>query len=162
MLLVWLVLGIALLLFELHHLAFYALFVAIGAFAAGLVAALAADAYLVQGGVAVGTSIFGVVAIRPYAEQMYQSHRHPGRGARGVHGGLVGAEALTLDEVGDLHQVGHVRLAGERWLAVSGGQTIAANTRVVVTQVQGTTLTVWPTEISPIAPHELGREGSEQ
>jgi membrane protein implicated in regulation of membrane protease activity len=161
-LLAWLVLGIVLLLFELHHLAFYALFVAIGAFAAALVAGLAADAYLVQGGVAVGTSIFGVAAIRPYAQEMYQSHRHPGGGARGVHGGLVGAEALTLDVVGDAHHVGHVRMSGERWLAVSGAAPIPANTRVVVTEVRGTTLTVWPTEISPIAPRELGREGSEQ
>jgi membrane protein implicated in regulation of membrane protease activity len=161
-LLVWLVLGIVLLLFELHHLAFYALFVAVGAFAAAAAAGLGPDAYLAQGAVAVGVSIFGVVAIRPYAQQMYQSHRHPGKGARGVHGGLVGAEALTLDEVGDVHHVGHVRLAGERWLAVSGGDCIAANTRVVVTQVQGTTLTVWPTEVGPIAPHELGREGSGQ
>jgi membrane protein implicated in regulation of membrane protease activity len=160
--LAWLVLGILLLLFELHHLAFFALFGAIGAFAASVVAGIAPDAYALQGGVAVATAIFGVVAVRPYAQEMYRSHRHPGKGARGVHGGLVGAEALTLDEVGDMHQVGHVRMSGERWLAVSGAGRIAANTRVVVTEVQGTTLTVWPAEISPIATHELGTEGTGQ
>jgi membrane protein implicated in regulation of membrane protease activity len=57
----------------------------------------------------------------------------------------VGQEALTLDEVGDIARVGHVRLVGERWLAVSGsGNRIPPDTPVVVTAVQGTTLTVWP------------------
>jgi len=65
--------------------------------------------------------------------------------ARGVHGGLVGQEALALDEVGDAHAVGHVRLVGERWLAVSGsGVVIPPGTTVLVTQVQGTTLVVLP------------------
>ena len=158
----WLVFGIVLLLVELHHLAFYALFVAVGAFVAAAVALIAPDAYLLQGAGAVGVSVFGVVAIRPYAERAYKSHRHTGHVARGVHGGLIGAEAVTLDEVGGAHDVGHVRLAGERWLAISGtdADRIPSGTRVVVTAVQGTTLTVWPSDSSPIPPHELGRDGS--
>ena len=49
--------------------------------------------------------------------------------------------------VGALDQVGHVRLAGERWLAVSGsGTPIPAGTRVLVTAVEGTTLVVWPVD----------------
>jgi membrane-bound ClpP family serine protease len=67
--------------------------------------------------------------------------------ARGVHGGLTGQEAVTLDEVTDAHRVGHVRLAGEKWLAVSGGGgLIAAGTTVLVAAVQGTTLVVWPVD----------------
>jgi hypothetical protein len=62
-----------------------------------------------------------------------------------VHGTLVGEEVITLDVVGDAHAIGHVRLAGERWLATSGsGVEIPAGSKVVVTEVQGTTLTVWP------------------
>jgi membrane protein implicated in regulation of membrane protease activity len=166
-LLAWLVLGIVLILVELHHLAFYALFVAVGALAAALVAAFAPEAYVVQGLVAAGVAVVGVIAIRPYAERAYLSHRRTGSVARGVHGGLLGAEAITLDLVGEAHHVGHVRLAGERWLAVSGTGTIPTGTRVVVTAVHGTTLTVWPADSSPSPPHELGTapegaEGSEQ
>jgi membrane-bound ClpP family serine protease len=75
------------------------------------------------------------------------AHRREGHVARGVHGGLVGQEALTLDEVGDSPRFGHVRLVGERWLAVSGsGAAIPADTPVLVTAVQGTTLVVWPVD----------------
>ena len=160
-LLVWLVLGILLLFFELHHLAFYALFVAVGSFVAALVALVAPDAYVVQGVTAVAASILGVVAVRPYAQAAYQHHRRTGHVARGVHGGLVGVEAMTLDEVGDAHHVGHVRLAGERWLAVSGSMPIPPETPVVVTAVSGTTLTVWPSEGLPRTP-QLGAEGNGQ
>ena len=74
--------------------------------------------------------------------------RHDGHVALGVHGGLVGQEALTLDAVGDSPEPGHVKLVGERWLAVSGsGDTIPAHTKVLVTGLQGTTLTVWPVGI---------------
>ncbi|HEV3226484.1 MAG TPA: hypothetical protein VGZ52_06610, partial [Acidimicrobiales bacterium] len=64
--LVWLVVAVALILFELHHLAFYALFVAVGAFAAGVVAVVAPGAIGLQALVAVGVSIAGVVLVRPY------------------------------------------------------------------------------------------------
>jgi membrane-bound ClpP family serine protease len=66
--------------------------------------------------------------------------------ARGVHGGIVGQQVVTLDEVGDDGAAGHVQLVGERWLAITGdGQRIPPGTPVVVTAVQGTTLVVWPT-----------------
>jgi membrane-bound ClpP family serine protease len=43
-----------------------------------------------------------------------------------------------------------VRLAGERWLAVSSaGLSIPPGTPVVVTAVQGTTLVVWPAQDGP-------------
>ena len=74
-------------------------------------------------------------------------HRHEGKLGRGVHGALVGEEVLTLDVVGDAHHPGHVRLAGERWLAFSGAdRPIPAGTDVLVTAVRGTTLAVWPLE----------------
>jgi membrane protein implicated in regulation of membrane protease activity len=141
----WLVLGVVLLYFELHHLTLYALFGALGAFAAAAVAGLTGLGLLVQGAVAVGVAVVGVGAVRPQMSTVI--HRHPGgMVARGVHGGLIGQDAVTLDEVGTLNQLGHARLAGERWLAVSGtGELIPAKTPVTVTAVEGTTLTVWPT-----------------
>ena len=146
MVIAWLVLGALLLLFEMHHMAFFAMFGAIGSFAAAVVAALAPTAIPVQTGVALGVSAVGVVAVRPFVSRAFDARR-AGFSVKGVHGGLVGHEGVTLDEVGDAHRVGHVRLTGERWLAVSGnGHTLPAGTVVVVTAVQGTTLVVLPVD----------------
>ena len=149
MVLVWLVLVVVLVLLELHHFAFYSVFFALGAFAAGIVAVAAPDAIAAQIIVAIAVSILGVIVARPFVSRVF--HRHKGgHVARGVHGGLVGQEAVTLDEVGDLHHVGHVRLAGERWLAVTGGPMIEPGSTVFVTAVRGTTLEVWPIDFKSI------------
>jgi membrane protein implicated in regulation of membrane protease activity len=142
--LVWVALGIVLLAVELHHLALYLLFVAVGAFAAAGVAGVAPSAIWLQVLVAVLVSVAGIVLARPYVSRALHQ-RTESRPGRGVHGALVGEEVLTLDRVGDEMAPGHVRLAGERWLAVSGSAVpIPAGTPVVVTGVIGTTLTVWP------------------
>ncbi len=155
MLIAWLILGAVLLLFEMHNLAFYAIFGAIGSFAAALVAVVAPSAVPLQVGVAAGVGVAGVVAARPFVSKAFDSRR-TGISIRGVHGGLVGHEAVTLDEVGATHLDGHVRLTGERWLAVSGsGRLIRPGTVVVVTAVQGTTLVVWPVDSLDDAPLEL-------
>jgi membrane protein implicated in regulation of membrane protease activity len=145
---VWLVIGVVLLLAELRHLAFYLLFVGVGCLAAAAVALAAPSAIGAQAAVAVVVAAAGVTAVRPVMSRAFHQHRG-GQVARGVHGGLLGQEALTLDVVGTVHERGHVRLGGERWLAVSGaGQPIRPGTPVVVTAVEGTTLTVWPTDVS--------------
>jgi membrane protein implicated in regulation of membrane protease activity len=156
----WVVLGVLLFLVELRHLAFYALFAAAGSLAAAVVAALAPSAVPLQVGVAVAVGGVGVVAVRPYVSRAF-AHRREGHVARGVHGGLVGQEAVTLDEVGEEPQLGHVRLVGERWLAVSGsGECIPPSTTVLVTAVRGTTLTVWP--VAGIDGGSAGEIGSHQ
>jgi membrane protein implicated in regulation of membrane protease activity len=142
----WLVLGVVLLVVELTHFGFFAVFAALGAFAAALVALVLPDAVALQVLVALAVCGIGIWAFRPLmrAALHNRTDSHP---ARGVHGTLVGEEVLTLDVVGDAGDQGHVRLAGERWLATSGsGQPIPAGKRVVVTGVQGTTLVVWPVE----------------
>jgi membrane protein implicated in regulation of membrane protease activity len=122
------------------------LFGAAGALVAAIVALVAPSAIAVQVVAAVGVGGVGVVAVRPHVSRAF-AHRREGHVARGVHGGLVGQEAVTLDVVGDVDHVGHVRLVGERWLAVSGdGGHIEPGTVVLVTAVQGTTLVVWPTD----------------
>jgi membrane protein implicated in regulation of membrane protease activity len=146
MVVAWIVIGMVLLLVELRHLAFYALFAAAGAFAAAIVAAFLPDVILLQLVVGVAVGGLGIWLLRPRISAAVHDSigSHPGRG---VHGTLVGEEVLTLDQVGDTHQLGHVRLAGERWLAVSGsGIPIPADRRVLVTGVQGTTLVVWPVD----------------
>jgi membrane protein implicated in regulation of membrane protease activity len=162
MVVAWLLFGAVLLLFELHHLAFYALFGTIGSLAAAVVAWLAPSAIGAQAGVAVGVALVGVVAVRPLVSKAFE-HNHGGHVARGVHGGLAGQEAITLDKVGDAHAVGHVRLAGERWLAVSGGEaTISAGTTVLVTAVHGTTLVVLPVDGDVGGTPEIGSPDRDQ
>jgi membrane protein implicated in regulation of membrane protease activity len=152
MVIAWVVLGVGLLLLEMHHQAFYALFGAIGALAGAVVAGFLPEAILLQGFVAVLLTILGVVVARPFVSRAFH-HHHSDHVTRGVHGGLVGQEAIALDRVGDEHSVGHVRLAGERWLAISGGPNIPAGTPVLVTALRGTTLIVWPVDaIDPSIP----------
>jgi membrane protein implicated in regulation of membrane protease activity len=149
----WLVAGVLLIAFELHHTAFYALFVAIGCVAAA-VAALAGGPILVQVAVAAVVSLAGVQFARPAVRRRFRSGRR-GIAARGVHGGLIGQQALTLDDVGPTVRPGHVRLTGERWLAISGGgMVIPAGTSVMVSAVEGTTLVVWPMD-GPFEPPEM-------
>jgi membrane protein implicated in regulation of membrane protease activity len=152
----WLVIGAALLFFELHHMAFYAFFAGIGAIGAAIVALFLPDLIALQAIVAVLLTVVGVVAARPWVSRVFHHQRAGGHVARGVHGGLVGQEAIALDDVGDLHSIGHVRLAGERWLATTGGTRIPAGTSVIVTEVRGTTLVVWPVDELDAQPPAIG------
>ena len=140
---VWLVLGLALIGVELHHWAFYAIFAALGAFAAAAIALASPGALGAQTITAIAVAGVGVVGMRPFVSR-FADLRGGGHVAKGVHGGIVGQEVLTLDEVGDVHHVGHALLAGERWLATSGsGKPLPAHTHAVITAVSGTTLVLW-------------------
>ena len=142
----WIAAGVVLLAIELHHFAFYALFAAVGCFAGAVVAVVAPDAVAVQVIAAVLVAAAGIVLVRPRVSAAL-SARHGGHRTRGVHGGLVGQEVVTLDLVGGVDAVGHVNLAGERWRAVSGADVpLPAGTRVLITGVEGTTLIVWPAD----------------
>ena len=146
MTIVWIAVGVVLIAVELHHMAFYAMFAALGCFAAAAVAAVAPGATAAQVATAVVVAAAGIVLVRGRVSAAV-AHRDEGERVPGVHGGLIGQEVLTLDVVGGLDQVGHVRLAGERWRAVSGSDApIPTGTTVLVTAVQGTTLTVWPVD----------------
>lgn len=141
MALVWILLCVVLVGVELHHMAFFAVFGAAGAGAAAVVAAVAPGAIVLQLIVAVGVSAAGVVLVRPHMSPI-SARRGPGVAVRGVHGGLVGARGLTVDEV-RVDPAGHVKLLGETWLAVTAdGSKIPPSTPVIVTNVVGTTLTV--------------------
>jgi inner membrane protein len=160
MVVAWIVVALALVAFELHHLAFFALFGALGAVAAAIVALAAPNAVGLQLIVAIAVAAVGTLTLRPYVSKIIH-RRSDGHVALGVHGGLVGVHAVTVDLVGEVAaamvagdgsgpRAGHVRLAGEQWLAVSGSDdAIAPHTEVVVTAVNGTTLTVWP--VNPTA-----------
>jgi membrane protein implicated in regulation of membrane protease activity len=154
---VWIAVGVVLIAVELHHMAFYALFAALGCFAAAALSSVAPGAVAGQVATAVLVAAAGIVLVRGRVSAAF-AHRYESEHVPGVHGGLVGQEVLTLDLVGGLDQVGHVRLAGERWRAVSGGDApIPAGTKVLVTAVRGTTLTVWPVDVH-LLPYGPDRE----
>lgn len=140
---VWIIIAVLFLALELHHMAFFAIFVAAGAAAAAIVAAIAPSQHVLQIAVAIAVATIGVLAVRPYVSRTFARHGSASV-VHGVHGGIIGAEVLTIDEIAT-HTPGHVRLLGENWLAVTkDGSTIAPGVLVHVTEVSGTTLTVKP------------------
>lgn len=141
---VWLVAGLLLVGLEVHSQAYYALFLAVGAFAAAIAVGVGSPIWL-SGVVFAAVAIGGVELVRPSLKRMSDRRVGPKLLLPGASDSLVGSRALTVDSVGDEHHPGHARLAGEQWLAVTdepGG--VAADTQVMVVEVRGTTLVVMP------------------
>jgi len=141
---VWLVAGLALVGMEVHTQAFYAIFLALGAFAATIVAVFPTDVWL-QAVVGAGVALLGTVLVRPTLSRLSARHLGPKLTMPGASDNLVGQAALTLEPVGDENHPGHARLFNERWLAVTtapGG--VPAHVEVTVIEVRGTTLVVAP------------------
>jgi len=140
----WLVAGLLLLAIEAHSTAFYALFLAMGAFAGAVVAGVGLPVWVAAiAFAAVATA--GTMLIRPAIKASWDRHQGPRLALPGSSEALVGQRALTVDEVGDEHHPGHAKLAGEKWLAVTdepGG--VRPDTSVMVIEVRGTTLVVMP------------------
>jgi membrane protein implicated in regulation of membrane protease activity len=142
----WFVAALALLVVELHAATFYAIFLAAGAFAAGLLAFVVPDAPIwMQAVLGIAVAMGGVVIVRPLLSRRLH-RRGEGPLTPGVHGGFVGQRALALDDLGDELHPGHVRLAGETWLAFSDDRPIATGAPVIVNAVRGTTLMVRPAD----------------
>jgi membrane protein implicated in regulation of membrane protease activity len=144
---VWFAAALALLVLELASTTFFSIFLAVGAFAAGVLAFALPDTPIwIQAVVAIVVAMGGVILVRPFLARRLQ-RRGDGPLTPGVHGGFVGQRALALDEIGDQLHPGHVRLAGEVWLAYwDSHQPIATGAPVIVTAVRGTTLVVRPAD----------------
>ena len=142
---IWFVAGLALLVLELASTTFFSIFLAVGAFAAGVLAFVLPDSPVwFQAVVAIAVAMVGVVLVRPFVSKRLR-RRGDAPLTPGVHGGFVGQRALALDEIGEELHPGHVRLAGETWLAFSEDhQTIPSGAPVIVSAVRGTTLAVRP------------------
>ncbi|MBV8195096.1 MAG: NfeD family protein [Candidatus Dormibacteraeota bacterium] len=140
----WLVAGLLLVALEVHSQAFYAVFLALGAFAATIVAGIGLPIWL-SAVVFAAVSFAGTLLVRPTLKRMSDRRMPPRLALPGSSDSLVGSRALSLDPIGDEHHPGHARLAGERWLAVTdepGG--VAPDTQVMVVEIRGTTLVVMP------------------
>jgi membrane protein implicated in regulation of membrane protease activity len=139
--LIWLVAAVLLLAAEVHTQVLYALFLAIGAGVAAVLAGIGADP-IVQGAVGAAASVLGMILIRPFFKRMMDRNIHTFH-FPGMPGGLVGQRAVTVDEVGDDQHPGHALLANEHWLAATDGpHPLPPHTPVIVTAVRGTTLHV--------------------
>jgi membrane protein implicated in regulation of membrane protease activity len=141
---VWLLAGLVLVGMEVHTQAFYALFLALGSFAATLVALFPTDVWL-QAVIGAAVALVGTLAVRPTLSRISARHLGPKLTMPGASDNLVGQAALTLEPVGDENHPGHARLFNERWLAVTaspGG--VPAHVQVTVVEVRGTTLVVSP------------------
>jgi membrane protein implicated in regulation of membrane protease activity len=138
----WLALAAALVAAEVHTQTLYALFLAVGALLALVLAAVGLPFWL-QVSVAGVAGAAGLVAVRPVAARLMQERRTAPYRFPGMAGGLVGQRAITTDTVGDEHHPGHAVLGGERWLAMTdAADPLPAQTEVVVAAVRGTTLLV--------------------
>lgn len=141
----WVVLALTLFAVELHHLAFFAFFAAVGALAGAAVSVFAPGVFAAQGAAAVSVCAFGILLGRPHVSRALLRPRGA-PAAVGVHGGIVGQRVVASDEVTE-RPGGHVMLAGEAWLARSlADTTIGKDNPAVVISVEGTTLLVYPTE----------------
>lgn len=138
---IWVVLALVLVVVELHHVAFYALFGAVGAGVAAAIALVRPNAIPAQFICALIAVVVGVVVVRPYVSRAFpRSTTSPV--ATGVHGGFIGEKVFVLDLVSS-EPGGHVRLAGESWLATTAAnETLPAGSSAIVTGVRGTTLSV--------------------
>ena len=140
----WLVAGLLLVALEVHSQAFFAVFLAMGAFAAAIVTAAGLSLWLSAVAFA-AVAVGGTALLRPAVRRAVDRRAGPRLALPGSSDGLIGSSALTIDPVGDEHHPGHARLAGESWLAVTeepGG--LAPHTQVMVVDVRGTTLVVIP------------------
>jgi membrane protein implicated in regulation of membrane protease activity len=136
----WLAVALAFGVGEVLTLAFYALFVVVGALAAALAATAGVS---LEGQVIVFAvvSILGVVAARPVMVHYLDRRRGPMvlSGADS----MIGEEAPVVDDIVDAHHPGHVRLHGENWPALSeSGSAIPAGSTVRVTGLRQATLLV--------------------
>jgi membrane protein implicated in regulation of membrane protease activity len=148
---------LALLVLELASTTFFSIFLAGGTAVAGIFALLVPDSpWWAQAILAIVVAMAGVILVRPFvSKRLHRGNEQPL--TPGVHGGFVGQRALPLDEIGDELHPGHVRLAGETWLAVSEShQPIPAGTPVEVISVRGTTMVVRAAGVAVPSPAPTG------
>jgi membrane protein implicated in regulation of membrane protease activity len=136
--LVWLIIAGVLALAEVSTLTFVFSFLAAGAAAASLTAALGGEIGL-QVVVAIGTSAVLLAGVRPVVRRHALSGSTEPSGAER----LVGMEAVVLNAVDA--RSGLVRLNGGEWTAraFQKEQTIPAGTVVRVMSIDGATAVVW-------------------
>jgi len=138
----WVIVAIVFAVAEVMTVAFFAVFLTIGALAAAVVSLLGFG-LLVQAIVLGVIGVAGIMIARPFLVERL----HIGRPTlRSGADSMVGQQAILLEPILGVGQPGHVKIAGELWPALTeDGSPVPVNTLVVVTALRSTTLIVRPT-----------------
>jgi membrane protein implicated in regulation of membrane protease activity len=144
----WVIVAIAFAVAEVLTVAFFAVFITIGALGAAVVSLLGFG-LLVQAIVLGVLGVAGIMIARPFLVERL----HIGRPAlRSGADSMVGQRAVLLEPILGVGQPGHVKIAGELWPALTeDGSPVAANTLIIVTALRSTTLIVRPASSSSTA-----------
>jgi membrane protein implicated in regulation of membrane protease activity len=138
-LIVWLVVGAALIVAEIFTTTFVLLMFGLGAFAAAGAAALGAGVP-VQAAVFAAVSALSLLAVRPTLKRyMRRDVRDTQMGVEALEGSM----ALVIEAVD--HDSGQIKIDGEMWRArpYDATQTFAVGERVRVIEIKGATAMVW-------------------
>lgn len=139
--LIWFLLAAALLIGEILTPTFFLGALAVAALGGSVAAWVGAGTWLQVLVFALGAGVTSALA-RPLAERFLHS------GTRQLPtnvDALLGAEARVIESIDAATRTGRVKVRGDDWRAISeDGDPIAAGARVIVTEVDGTTLHVAP------------------
>src|SRR6266851_4530555 len=137
----WFIVAIAFAVVEIMTVAFFAVFITVGALGAAVASVLGFN-LLVQAIVLGVLGIAGIMIARPFlVERLHIGHPALRSGADS----MVGQQAILLEPILGVGQPGHVKIGGELWPALTDdGSPVPANTLVVVTALRSTTLIVRP------------------
>jgi membrane protein implicated in regulation of membrane protease activity len=135
----WVIVAIVFAIVEIMTVAFFAVFISIGALGAAIVSLLGFNG-LVQAIVLAVLGVAGILIARPFLVERL----HIGRPTlRSGADSMVGERAVLLEPILGVGQPGHIKIAGELWPAMTeDGSPVPVNTLVVVTALRSTTLIV--------------------
>lgn len=133
----WLAVFVLLILIELATMGLTTIWFAGGA-VAGFIASMLGANVVIQAVVFFVVSIVLLIFTRPFAVRYINSNK-----TKTNIDGLIGQEALVLEEINNIRETGCARLEGKEWTARSVDDTvIPADTVVIVERIEGVKLIV--------------------
>jgi membrane protein implicated in regulation of membrane protease activity len=138
---IWIVLSALLLVAEMFAPGFWLASVAVGCLAAGL-AGLLPIGLLGQVLVFAGTTVGSLFGLRPVLVRRFL--HSPGTEVRTNTEALVGKSGVVVQRFDPVTRLGRVKVEGEDWRSalIEGGTALEPGTRIMVVQVDGSTLLV--------------------
>ena len=133
----WLAVCVLLIVIELASMGLTTIWFAGGA-VAGFIASMLGANVVIQAVVFFVVSIVLLIFTRPFAVRYINSNK-----TKTNIDGLIGQEALVLEEINNIRETGCARLEGKEWTARSVDDTvIPADTVVIVERIEGVKLIV--------------------
>ena len=133
----WLAVFVLLIVIELATMGLTTIWFAGGA-VAGFIASMLGANVVIQAVVFFVVSIVLLIFTRPFAVRYINSNK-----TKTNIDGLIGQEALVLEEINNIRETGCARLEGKEWTARSVDDTvIPADTVVIVERIEGVKLIV--------------------